>query len=404
MKQKSSYTKLKEELADTKNLSPSIKKKSRNISETIPYVQTLFRIREDISTFRSALLRAENLHNPSRIELYRLYKDCMLDAQLSSVIQTRKASILSSEFIVSKDGKEDKDLSGLFESKWFFEFCSLALDSMYFGFSLIEFGDLDENNEFKDISLVPREYVKPEFGIVGTTPYDLLGTSFLSEPYSNWTIGVGETHNLGLLAKCAPYVIWKKNAIMAYAEYATMMGVPIRILKTDVYDEETRAAGENFMRNLGTSAYAVLGKDDEVEFAEAKSPAGVEQMFNGLIDKCNSEISKLVLGGTGMVDEKSFVGSAEVHQENFLVICGMDKHFIQSVLNYQLKPFLIGHDFKLEGCKIGIRPDEELSLKESFAIDSKLLDYYKIPAEYFNEKYGTMIFEKEIENKNNVSE
>jgi hypothetical protein len=313
----------------------------------------------------------------------------MLDGHLSACIQNRKASILSSEFRIIKNKVKQEDKFDMFQSKWFYDFVNLSLDSMYYGFSLIEFGDLIDN-EFSEVKLIPREYVKPEFGIVGATTAALEGPSFLDGEYSNWCLGVGEKTNLGLLAKASPYVIWKKGSIMAYAEYAEMMGVPIRIMKTNVYDEETRAAGENFMRNLGNSAYAVIGIDDVVEFAEAKGAVGAEKMFNGLVDKMNEEMSKLILGGTGMMTANAYVGSVEVHQENFLMICGQDKLFIQHILNYQLIPFLLKHGFNfLKGCKIEIEPDEELSLKEQFAIDSKLLDYYKIPAAYFNEKYST---------------
>ena len=410
-KKQSSYQQLKKqfeiqskELDEVKNSSKKEKKGSHvKISDTIPYVQTLYRIRTDIATFRNALLRAENIYNPNRIELYRMFKDMMLDAHLSAVIQNRKASILSSEFIITKNGNKVNIKSDIFKTKWFYDFCNLALDSMYYGYSLIEFGDLSPDKEFDEVSIVPREYVKPEFGIVGHTSADIVGDSFLEGKYSEWCLGVGMKTDLGLLTKAAPYVIWKKGAIMAYAEYTEMMGVPIRILKTDVYDEETRAAGENFMRNLGSSAYAVIGKDDVVEFAQSKDSTGAEKLFNGLIDKSNEEISKLILGGTGMMTANAYVGSAEIHQENFLMICGQDKLFIENVLNYQLVPFLIKRGFDLKGCRIEIQPDEELSLKERFAIDSALLPYYKIPASYFKEKYGTEVEDIEI-NPNEISQ
>ena len=366
-------------------------KKSTHISEQIPYVQTLYRIKTDIATWRSALFMAENIQSPQRVELYRLYKEIMLDGHLSAVIQNRKASILSCDFSV--EGKPELDK--IFDTKWFYDVCNLSLDSMYFGFSLIDFGDLNlSTKEFTDIRLVPREYVKPEFSIVTKTVADLEGVNYKTDPeYINWCLGIGEDTNLGLLAKCAPYVLWKRGALTSYAEFTEMAGVPIRVLKTGAYDEETRQTAENFMRNMGNSAYAVIGLDDEVTFAESKQTSGVEAMFNGLINKCNDEISKIILGGTGMVDEKSFVGSAKVHQDNFLLICEQDKKFIQNILNYQLRPLLERHEILPAGCKIMVNVEEELDLSAQFAVDSKLLDYYKIPAEYFNKKYGTELSE-----------
>lgn len=387
--QKQKAEQIKRELEEVKNAKKA-PKNSALISGTIPYIQTLYRIREDISTFNAALLRAENIHSPQRSELYRLFKTIMLDGHLSATIQNRKASILSTEFIVTKKGKEQDKLSDIFKTKWFLDFCNLALDSFYFGFSLIEIYDFDDKNmEFGGVDLIAREYVKPEFGIVGNTPSDMTGPSFLEKPYSLSSIGVGDKTNLGLLTKAAPYILWKKGAMMAYAEYCEMMGIPVRVLSTSAYDEETRGAAENMMRNMAASAYAVIGLEDKLTLTEAKNAAGVDSLFNGLTDKCNQEVSKLILGGTGLMDEKAYVGSSNVHQENFLMICGQDKKFIQNVLNYQLLPFLLNYGFPLQGCRFEIKPDEELSLIEQFKIDSKLLDYYKVPASYFNEKYGT---------------
>jgi hypothetical protein len=389
--------KLKEkesELNSIKNVKDQKVGKKQLVSSTIPHITTLYRIQSDLTTFSNALIYAQNILNPNRTELFRLYNDIMLDAHLTSVIATRKATILSAEFMFTKEGKEDKELSSVFKTKWFYDFLNLSLDSLFLGFSLIEFGNL-VNDEFETITEVPRQYVKPEFGVVTPALGMITGTSYSELPYSDWAMLVGEKTNLGLLAKCAPYCLWKRNAMIAYAEFVEM-NQAIRILKTDAYDETTRQAGENFMRTMGNSAYAVLGKDDEVQFAETRNASGAEQLYNGLINKCNEELSKLILGGTGMTDAKSFVGSSKIHQETFHLLGTQDKIFIQNVLNKQLIPFLIRHEFQLEGYKIECKPEEELSLKERFEIDSKLLDYFDFKPEYFRETYGSDVYPKAI--------
>jgi hypothetical protein len=396
MKNKSSYQLLQDKFNSTQSQLNEVKneldkkKNSMLISKTIPFQQTMFRTRQDISTFRSSVQSAENIYYPNRLEYLRLLKDVMLDAHLSAAIQNRKAFILSSDFVINKNNKEIEEFNDLIKTKWFYDFISLSLDSIYYGYSLIEFGDRI-GTDFQCVKLVPREYVKPEFNIVTKNTSDITGINYLDKPYSDWCIGVGESHDLGLLLKAAPYVLWKKGASMSYAEFCEMFGNPIRLLYTDIYDAETRAMGENFMRNLGSSAYAVLGKDDKVEFAESKMASGAEGLFNGLIDKMNQELSKLIMGGTSMMDEKAFVGSAKVHQDNFSMINNMDKIFIENILKYQLQPFLIKHGFPLEGCTIELKQDSELSLDDSFKIDAELLKYYSIPAEYFNSKYGTKV-------------
>ena len=324
-----------------------------------------------------------------------MYKDLLLDNHLSSLIDNRKDPILGADFIIMKDGKEIDEFKDMFRTKWFTDFVNLALDSLYYGFSVIEFGNL-VNGEFSEINLTPREYCKPEFGIVGETMASLTGVSWDDDPYKKWTLFIGDRTNLGLLAKAGPHVIWKKNAIMSYAEFVSLMGVPLRVLKTDVYDKDTRDAGENMMRNMGTSAYAVISKEDEIELKDSMQARGADALFNGLVTTCNEEMSKLILGGTALMEANAFVGSSQIHQDSFLTIVEKDKVFIRNILNYKLVPFLIQHGFKLEDCKIEVEKNEELTLKERFAMDAQLLQYYNIPANYFNKTYGTEVVDKPV--------
>jgi hypothetical protein len=138
----------------------SKKPKRASISGTIPMILPLYRVREDITTWRNALIYAESIIAPIRTELLRLYKDLLLDNHLSSLIDNRKDPILGADFIVMKDGKEIDEFKDMFRTKWFTDFVNLALDSIYFGFSVIEFGNL-VNGEFSEINLTPREYCKP---------------------------------------------------------------------------------------------------------------------------------------------------------------------------------------------------------------------------------------------------
>jgi len=105
---------------------------------------------------------------------------------------------------------------------------------------------------------VPRIYVVPEFSLVRSNTATVTdGKHFDESPYNNWCIGVGEKKDLGLIMYLAPYVIWKKNAMAAWAEFAEVFGSPIRVGKTDVRDELTRKNMENMLRNMGVASWAV---------------------------------------------------------------------------------------------------------------------------------------------------
>ena len=135
MNRKSSYnirkdeiTNLKDELAraqkaleDISNVANKKRPESARISNEVPLFYTNHRTLQDISSWRSALLAAETIQYPNRQSLYRLYKDVMLDGQVSTAIQARKAAILSSDFIViGKNGKEDVNKTKWLNNKYFY--------------------------------------------------------------------------------------------------------------------------------------------------------------------------------------------------------------------------------------------------------------------------------------------
>lgn len=371
---------------------------------TIKYQQTLTSTRQDIFSWRAAMLSAESIHYPNRKQLLRLYKDVVLDAQVTAIITARKNAILGSDFKVSKNGVEDEKKTQLIHTKWFYEFVNHSLDSMYYGYSLIQFGDIVDDS-FTDIELVPRDYVRQEFNVVIETTGQQTGVNYLEAPYKDWCIGVGEKRDLGLLAKVAPLYIWKKGAMGAWAEYTEMFGTPIRIGKTDTRDEPTRANMENMLKNMGSAAYGVFDTNDIIELVEANKQNGAD-IFDMLIERCNSEIAKLILGQTGTTDSKSFVGSAEVHERISKMYQEADQMFVENIFKYQLVPFLNSHGFGFEGCSIGVEEDDELTLIEKSKIDIELLKTYKIPAEYILETYGTPVEEmavvdnvKQVKNK-----
>jgi len=357
--------------------------------------QQVYRIRQDIQKWRNAVTVAESLINPNRYQLYQLYKDIVLDAHLSAAIQQRKNLTLSKTFcVVDKAGNEVEEKSKLIQTKWFREFLEHSLDSEYYGYSLVQFDSLVDDN-FNDVDLVPRIYVKPEFNLVVPTWAAIEGINYTESPYKEWCIGVGKKHNLGLLMKAAPLVLWKKNAIGAWSVYQDAYGVPLAIGKTNSRDEVTRANLENTLKTISTGLSAVMDIDDTIEFLESKKP-DAHMVFDAMINRCNSEISKLILGQTATMDEKSFVGSAEVQERVLIRVGEADEFFALNVINEQLLPMLNGLGFGLDGYKIQAKEDDDLPLMDRMKIDTELMKYYDLDEKYILETYGTVVTKKAV--------
>jgi hypothetical protein len=363
-----------------------------NIRRTIDFEQQLQRVRQDATKYNIALTAAESPMYPNRFLLMQLYQQIVLDGQIQSAMLQRKSKILSKPLCVyGPDGEKDEIKSAWFESKWFNDFANLALDSKFWGFSLVQFGPII-NDQYTSVELVPRIYVVPEFSLVrSNTATVTVGKRFDESPYNNWAIGVGDKKDLGLFMYLAPYVIWKKNAMAAWAEFAEVFGSPIRIGKTDVRDELTRKNMENMLKNMGVASWAVLDLNDNIEMMQA-SRTDAYQVFDKMVERCNSEISKIILGQTGTTDEKAYSGSANVHENVMQLIEKQDKLWMQHVINNQLIPMMIRNGFDLGGCYARFNDSESLPLAEQAKIDVSFLQAgIKLEHEYLEHKYGVEI-------------
>jgi phage gp29-like protein len=358
-------------------------------------IQTpLYRVRTDIQDYKNAVIAAEQIVMPQRYQLLQVYNQCVLDAHLTAAMTQRKNLILCRNFVVNnKDGKENEEKTKLIQQKWFRDFLDYSLDSIFWGYSLIQFDSLIDD-VFKCVELVPRQYVKPELHIVTDTFNGIEGTDYLENPWKNWCIGVGRTNDLGLLLKVAPLVIWKKNALGAWSEYVEKFGSPIRIGKTDATDFNSVQAMEDMLSNMSVASWGLFRLDDQIEL-KADTRQDAYQVFDMMINRCNSEISKLILGQTATMDEKSFVGSAEVHERVLDNVSESDNFFIEGVLNYQLKPLMVTKGLLSPDDNLCSVEDDELSLLDKSKIDIELIKTgkYKLTPEYIKEKYNTEVIE-----------
>jgi SPP1 gp7 family putative phage head morphogenesis protein len=377
---------------DITNASKKQPEKARIMQKVIE--QQLLRTRQDINKWKLAVQSAESRTFPNRRMLYECYQDVALDGHLSGLMELRKANITGKIFkIVDKSGETVDDKTKLLDSMWFFDFLDFALDSKFYGFSLIQFGDLD-NDKFKDLEIVPREYVSPETGEVSNLPGVKGGIKYTESPYKEWSIGVGKAKDLGLLMKLSPYVIWKKGAIGAWSEASEMFGMPIRIGRTNIQDPEMKANMEGMLKNMGSAAWGVFDTSDILELLQT-SKSDVYAIYDKLIERCNSEMSKIVLGHSASIDATAgkLGGEDNTHEaiESFI---DSDKRFIRFVINDQLIPFLNGKGMGFDGLECVFDDSEEISVLDQFSIDGKLLDYYDIPEAYIEKTYGTDVKKK----------
>lgn len=216
------------------------------------------RTKADLQNWRSALYSAENVIQPQKQWLLRIYDEISLDPHMIGLIENgRKASVMSEEFqLVDKQGKVNTEMTDFFTSEWFYNVLGFALDSIFWGHSLVDIKNISGKVYAE---LVPRMHVEPVYGQLLTYPEDFKGVVYRgNEEMIGYFIEIGKTRNLGLYNAAVPMVLFKKNAMIAWSEYCDIFGMPFRSAYTTSNRKEDLDRLENELMNMGKAAYGVF--------------------------------------------------------------------------------------------------------------------------------------------------
>lgn len=351
---------------------------------------------KEIKHWRLANQYAIDVEYPNRALLYQIYDDAMHDLHLKGAIRNRKLAVMGKPFrLVDKNGKPDTDATNLLTKKWFREFVSLALDSKFYGHSLIQFGDIireDKNIYFKEIELVPRHHVSPEYGtlLVNASDDPSKGIPYRGTPMMDWAIEVGGKRDLGELNSVAKETISKKYVLQFWDAFAEIFGMPIRMATTTSRDPKDKAAIENMLDQMGSAAWGLFPEGTSIELIGSKQTDAYE-VYDKRVERANSEISKAILGQTMTMDDGSSLSQAQVHENVADDINDADRTFIHDVINDDLIPLLIKHGWPLEGLRFEWDDSYNYNEEEMRQIEQMLLNHYDVDPNYFMEKYGVKI-------------
>lgn len=376
------------------NKSTHIGLKSANDSNSVYsriIERTNARTRKDIDNWRQALRSAENFERPRRLLLYNLYDELVLDNHLSSIMSTRKFRMMGQAFkVVDINGQPMDEQTALLQSPWFYKFIDLAFDSIFYGTRLIEFQDPSDTG-FNDVVVIPGRHVVPEEGGFLANAYDTTPIPYRDTPLMNFLIEVGGIRDLGLLAKAAPNMLWKKNTMMAWSEYTEIFGMPMRVGKVNsrlTADQERMAQN---LKDMGSAAYAVMQEGEEISFIES-TKGDAYMVYDKMVERANSEMSKLILGQTMTTDvgANGSKAQATVHQQQGDEIAKADLMFMRNLVNTELFRVLKINGFNFDKCRFVWDVADDITL-DQWNIDAGLLLNFEIDKQYFIDKYRVPI-------------
>ena len=336
-----------ERTALIRNISKIIPKNSNALAKVI--AEQLERAQRRIDLWRDYVEAAEDIDNPDRQALMEYYKDFIDDYQLHATRQARTLKAISGEFyIYNEDGSINEQETRKFidpqghPHKWFRDFMTFVMDSKFWGWEAIQLGDIIDD-KFSWVEKIPEENLVPYHdAMVKDANMSYLSNSdgvieFKNPIYDPWIVRYGSKTDLGLINKCAPYIIWKQ-VFGNWSQHASVFGMPLRHMKTDLSDNERRQNAIEALENQTGAAWIISDLMDEFEMFDQKGGGDPHNIYGAFIDKCDAAISKIVLSQTGTTDEKSYSGSAQVHERTEHAITYSDKLDIKNVVNDLLIP------------------------------------------------------------------
>lgn len=359
--------------------------------------------RKDIRTWRNAWQWAINVDNPNRNRLYNIYTDESVDLHLQGCIAQRKGFVLNKSFkLCDKSEKENRDITEIFEAPWFKTFMDLALDSIYWGHSLIELGPVTEvegRMTYSYVSLVPRHHVIPEKGVIVVHENDVWqsGFDYRNSELSQYCIEAGGTHDLGLMLGCAPQTISKKNMMAFWDTFGEIFGMPLRVATTTSRDQRDLDRIENMLQNMGAAAYGLFPEGTTIDMKESNRTDSFN-VYDKRIERCNSEISKGILTVTMTMEDGASLSQSQVHKSMLDNLVNKDADFIRDLVNWKLIPLMISNGFPIKGYRFYWDEGVDYTPEDMVNYERMVMEHYEVDPQYFIDKYNMPVVGKRGDN------
>lgn len=340
----------------------------------------------DIHDFTMAVRSAENVDYAQRSKLYDLYTDILMDTHLTSVIEKRVLPILSSDLEFRRNGNPDEIINEQIKSPWFTRLVEDILDSRWWGFSLMQFYKKDG---WVDYDLIPRKHIDPVKKIILRRQTDITGIPF--DDYKD-LLFVGEERDLGMLAKAAPWVIYKRNDVADWAQFAEIFGTPIREYIYETDDSEARQKAISDAKESGGMSVFIHAKDTELQLKEAGNKSGTSDLYDKLCERCNAEISKLFLGNTLTTEagSKGTQALGTVHKKVEDTIVEADRRYILNVLNYDMTDIFMAMGINTQGGEFYYPKPKDIDKAAKMNILTQAKKTFNLPIsdDYLYDEFG----------------
>jgi phage gp29-like protein len=369
-----------------------LKNKGNYIPGIVP--KSISKTRSDVATWIKAQALATNADTPKRTQLLLLLNDVATDALLTSQTENRKLSTLGSSYaITTADGNtENEEITLLLKSaKWFNKIMGYALDSCYYGNSIVE---LTNDGININATLVPRQNIEPTKGRFYP---DYSNDTYIeyrkAKEYGTWILEF-DNEDFGLFNKAVPHVLFKRFAQSCWSELCEIYGIPPRVLKTNTTDPAMLDRSEQMMKDMGSAAWFIIDETETFEFAQGVATNG--DVYAKLIQHCNNEISMLITGA--IIGQDTEHGNRSKEDTSISILDKLvtaDKMQLEQYANNIILPALANIGIIPPGLKLEFKQQEDKEALWEKAVAA--MPYFEVNPDWINKTFGLELAAKAVE-------
>jgi len=313
-------------------ISPMIEKQGSYTLHLRPMARTV----KDVGDLTKAIKQAESTTLPLRYNLYNIYQENRdIVSHLESLLNVRHSVIQQRNIqYLKKSGKPDEAMTVWMQSPAFKKFVYDILETRFYGYSLFDFSEYT-GQEWFNYDLINRKHVDPINKVVYQYETGGTGTPYNDKAHQKYIMAVGEDRDLGILKNASYIAINIRNLMSDMMNYVELAGNNFAVIKTKNNDPRLNSQVMSAVKNLGSSGTLQLPDGLADVEMESMSSSQQNQLFTGIFDLLNKELSKLILGSTMVTDDGSSRSQSEVHERTTANIYESDATYVLDVLNYQ---------------------------------------------------------------------
>ncbi len=364
--------------------------KSKNIEVVTTKIKSTSTNRsvKDIGKVKSAIQSAENIYNPSQIQLQDLYDYIMLDGTLTAAYNKLMDSILNKNLhFQDRSGRRVEEMEDVINSDEFRRVIKGIVEANFYGVTGLEFIP----GQTLSVNSIPRKHINTSSEIITINQSDNEGINY--EGLSNIWILKGE-NGLGKLSVCATYIVYKMACLGDWAQYIEVFGQPMKVFRYDTYDEHAKMQIKSILDESGSSLCLMLPKQVEFEILDGKDSNSDGELFNKLLKYLDGQILIIVLGvtETTVSSDRSGLAQSEVHaREQEKKVLSYLK-YVQYTLNEpKFRRILKSYGYPIEEGKFVFEKEieiENLKLRAKIESDLVLNRQLLVDHDYVYETYG----------------